>query len=148
MHEFTIKELEHLLNIRQQNIDKAIRNIVFISKKVEGSSKKVKHYKLEDLPQRYKEKLKEKGIEEIIVERLLPSAFTRKYLLASKSKQNEALLRCSIIDRYLKKDVSINIASFLEHINNDSIEFESLGTITQKKLFDWLKKYNMAKAKA
>lgn len=147
MKEFTEKNLVKLLEVSQPALFKALKNVNFVLRKIEGSSKNVKHYSLENLPDRYKETLKTQGIEVSIETQTIPNAFTKKYLLASKDKQTESVLRCTLVERYNKKSVGTTVSTFLDFLNNDSIEFESLGTITQKKLFDWLKKYKTAKAK-
>ena len=60
--EFTEKKLVELLAVSQPALFKALKNIHFELKVVEGSTKPVKHYLYNDLPQRYKDKLVELGV--------------------------------------------------------------------------------------
>ncbi|MDN5060494.1 hypothetical protein O8C86_01415 [Aliarcobacter butzleri] len=85
--EYTEKSLGELLNISQPALFKALKNIFFELKQVEGSTKPVKHYKYDDLPSRYKEKLKELGVvkeeerEDVKITNISKTNFTKKYLL-------------------------------------------------------------------
>jgi transposase InsO family protein len=144
--EFVTKELISLLNIKKQNIGKALKSTPHNLKKIDGSSKKVKHYQLEDLPVRYQEIIKEKlELEE--EPEIETSGFSSKYLLASSDKQHKAVLRCQLVEKYLKKDDKLSVEKWLDSINKDYIEFEPLGTVTKRQMFDWLRKYNDARAK-
>ncbi|MDX9744454.1 MAG: DNA transposition protein, partial [Arcobacteraceae bacterium] len=113
MREFTEKELTEFLNVSQQALNKALKDIPYIPKDIDNSTKKVKHYKYEDLPERYKDKLKEVGIEDVRepsedsdtnILKAKTSNFTKKYLLADPKKQKQAVLRCRLVEFYLKKD--------------------------------------------
>lgn len=147
--EFTIKRLEKHLGIASNNISKALKGCDYELKEVQGSTKKVKHYKLEDLPDRYREKLKEQGIEiqEKPSTNISQAKFTNVYLLASREKQKVAVLKCKLIEFYMKRDSSLNTQQWLEQTLKNSLEFDDLGTVSLKKLYDWYKKYREAKAK-
>jgi len=154
--ECTIKTLEKLLNIKHNNISKALESIDYELKEVEGSAKKVKHYKIEDLPERYKDKLKEKGFEildqvqsdkENKPTHILKANFTKVYLLAHPDKQRAAVLKCKLVEFYIKKESFLNTQKWLEQTLKNSLEFDELGSVSLKQLYDWLKKYRDAKAK-
>ena len=103
--EFTIKELIEKLNLTKMALSKGLSEINFELKRVEGSFKPVKHYKYDDLPQRYKEKLEELGVvkteqKEVSKDEHISSAnnFTHKYLLAHPLKQKQAVARVKLIE--------------------------------------------------
>ena len=147
--EFTSKQLEELLGIAKQNINKALKNVDYELKEVQGSTKKVKHYKLSDLPQRYIDKLAEQGIELQKEEstHISSTKFTQIYLLAPKAKQKAAVLKCKLVEFYMKKDSSVNTQTWLLETMKNSLEFDELGSVSLKQLYDWYKKYREAKAK-
>jgi len=146
--EFTSKDLEELLSLSHVALSKALRYAPSELKSVAGASKKVKHYKLQDLPQRYQEKLKEKGIEaEEKPTNISSSKFTKKYLLAPAAKQKAAVLKCKLIEFYIKRDGSLNTQQWLEQTMKNSLEFDALGSVSLKQLYDWYRKYREAKAK-
>ncbi|BAK73724.1 DDE-type integrase/transposase/recombinase [Arcobacter sp. L] len=150
--EFTAKDLIEKLNLTKMALSKALKNIPFESKKLDTSTKPVKHYKYDDLPERYKEKLKELGIvkEEEKVTNISKTnfkAFTKKYLLASSEKQEKALKKLKFIEFYFKKDISVSQGKFIENTLKNSIEFDILGNISLKQLNDWIRTYKEAKAK-
>lgn len=145
---YTSKELVKLLEVTKMALSKALKNSFYTLKKVEGSTKPVKHYKLEDLPERYKKKLEDKGIKEK-KQKKEPAAFTRKYLLATPDKQKLALAKVKLIEMYLKRNSTLNQEQWiLEVFKNDLNLSETLGRVSKKQLNDWLKKYNEADAKA
>jgi len=149
--EFTAKDLMEKLDLTKMAISKALKDIPYEFKEVAGSFKPVKHYKYDDLPDRYKEKLKEFGVvkEEISKSTNISKtkAFTKKYLLASAEKQEKALKKLKFIEFYLKKDLTISQSKFIETTLNNSLEFDILGDISIKQLNDWLRRYKEAKAK-
>lgn len=148
--EFTSRELVELLDIRQQNIDKALKDTPSKLKKIEGASKPVKHYQLEDLPKRYQDKLKEKGFEpeNSSSDTNISSANNMsKYLLAPPHKQKEAQLKCKLIELYKKRDNTSNQQKWLEDTLYKHIEFDEFGKVSIKQLNDWLRKYNEVSAK-
>ncbi|WP_455756506.1 DDE-type integrase/transposase/recombinase [Sulfurimonas sp.] len=146
--EFTIKKLEELLGIASNNIAKALKDTDYELKEVQGSAKKVKHYKLKDLPQRYQDKLKEQGIEvEEKPTHISQAKFTNVYLLASPEKQKIAVLKCKLIEFYMKRDSSLNTEKWLSQTLKNLLEFDELGSVSLKQLYDWYKKYREAKAK-
>ncbi len=148
--EFTEKRLIELLNVSQQAMNKALKNISYELKKVDGATRPVKHYKLEDLPERYKKKLEEKGIEpneDKKSNNFSIANFTQKYLLATPKKREQAIAKCKLIEFYIKRDSSLNQRQWLDEILVNSLEFDCLGNVSIKQLNDWLKKYNEAKAK-
>ncbi|MBP6715106.1 MAG: DNA transposition protein, partial [Aliarcobacter sp.] len=105
--DFTEKKLAELLNIAQQAVSKALKNIHFELKVVEGSTKPVKHYLYNDLPQRYKDKLVELGVvkedkkDDSKLTNISKANFTNVYLMAGPIKQEIALARCKLIKFYL-----------------------------------------------
>ena len=146
--EFTEKKLVELLCVSQPALFKALKGISYELKQVEGATKRVKHYKLQDLPRRYQEKLKEKGIEaEEKPTDISSSKFTKKYLLAPAAKQKAAVLKCKLIEFYIKRDGSLNTQQWLEQTMKNSLEFDALGSVSLKQLYDWYRKYREAKAK-
>jgi transposase InsO family protein len=147
--EFTSKKLVELLEISQQNIDKALKKIPSKLEFLDGSSKPVKHYNLEDLPERYQVKLETKGIklEKIEDTNISKANFTEKYFLATGNKQKKAVLKCRLIEYYLKRKPGKNQQQWIDEIFANSIEFDFLGTVSKKQLNDWLRKYNEAKTK-
>lgn len=149
--EFTEKVLVDYLKVSQPALFKALKATPFELKEVENSSKKVKHYQLKDLPQRYQDKLKEQGIkaEEKVGQttNISKATFTQKYLLATPVKQKLAILKCKLIEFYMKRDDSLNVQKWLELTLKNSLEFDELGHVSVKQLYDWYKKYRDAKAK-
>lgn len=150
--EYTEKRLVEILGVSQPALFKTLKTIPFELKKLDTSSKPVKHYKYEDLPLRYKEKLIELGFEkeEVKATNILKTnfkGFTKKYLLASAEKQEKAIKKVRFIEFYLKRDVTISQAKFIENTFSNSIEFDILGDVSLKMLNDWLIKYKEAKAK-
>jgi transposase InsO family protein len=150
--QYTSKQLQDLLNISHVALVGGLKDVIYTLKDVDGSTKKVKHYKYEDLPQRYKDKLpqapqKEEQKEESTSTNISTANFTKKYLLAKPHKQKEAVLRVRLIEFYLKKDTSINVRSWLKSTLENDIEFDVLGDVSVKQLFDWRTKYLEVKAK-
>lgn len=153
--DFTVSKLVELLNIGKQNIGKALKNTEHKLKKIEGATKKVKHYQYDDLPERYKNKLQEQGIElEEKVEikesnstNISQAKFTQKYILATPSKQKKAVQKCKLIEFYLKRNTTLNQRDWLKETLKNSLDFEELGTVSIKQLNDWIRKYNEAKDK-
>ena len=147
--EFTSKQLEKLLNVSKMALSKALKNVDYELKEVKGSTKKVKHYKLSDLPQRYILKLKEQdiGLEKEESTHISSTKFTQIYLLAPKAKQKAAVLKCKLVEFYMKKDSSVNTQTWLLETMKNSLEFDELGSVSLKQLYDWYKKYREAKAK-
>jgi len=148
--EFTVKELVPYLEIRQQNIDKALKKCLYKLKEVEGSTKKVKHYKFEDLPERYQRKLRSKGVvpedEVKEVTNISKANFTGTYILASPDKRIKAEQKCGLIKLYKKRDDDLNQQQWLDEILRSSLDFDALGKVTLKQLNDWLRKYNETEA--
>ena len=151
MSEFTAKDLVEKLDISHVALVKSLKGTPYTLKEVEGSFKKVKHYAFEDLPERYKEKLKEQGIqtnkEEQKSTHILSSNFTKKYILAHPKKQRESILKCRLVEFYLKKDVLLNQKKWLKKTLHNHIDFDELGSVSIKQLNDWIRKYKDAKAK-
>ena len=149
--EFTEKKLVELLGVSQPALFKALKSCDYELKEVEGSTKKVKHYKLEELPERYKERLKEQGIEVAPKENkptdISKANFTSVYLLAHPEKQRAAVLKCKLVEFYMKKDSTLNTQKWLEQTLQNSLEFDELGGVSLKQLYDWFKKYREAKAR-
>jgi len=148
---FTNKDLIEKLGLTKMALSKALKNTAYKLKEVKGSSKPVKHYQLEDLPQRYKDKLKEQGIEEKFESKdntnISKANFTKKYILAHPDKQKQALVRCKLIDYYMKRNTSLNQRAWLEETLKNDISFDVLGDVSIKQLNDWLRKYKEAKEK-
>jgi len=102
---YTIKELTQKLKISHVAILKALRNTPCELKKIDTSFKRVKHYKYENLPNRYKERLAK-----------LPSLLsgqdtsssceigdrnnTSSHKILSLSEKGESSLHCSILAPY------------------------------------------------
>lgn len=151
MEFFTEKKLTEVLEVSQQALNKALKNIDHELKEVDGATKKVKHYRFLDLPQKYQERLREKlpELEEKKSEptHILQAKFTQKYLLAKPKKQKEAVLKVKLVEFYLKRDTSMNVQAWLEETLRNVMEFDALGSVSQKQLFDWLARYKEAKAK-
>ncbi len=151
--EYTIKQLSVFLGIKPNNIGKALKYTPYTLKAVEGSYKKVKHYKLEDLPQRYKDRLKEteksSNISSANTKKVFKKkqGFTSKYLLASSEQQEKALLKVKLCEYYFQRGENLSQLRFLEKIQEDFIEFDILGNISKKQLNDWLRRYKIASAK-
>ena len=147
--EFTSKKLEALLGVTHVALSRSLKDIDHQLKDVEGATKKVKHYKFDDLPERYQTQLKEKGIVPETKEEQstnISPKFTQKYLLAPKAKQKEAVLKCRLVDFYMKKPSSLSAKDWLEQTLKNSLEFDELGSVSLKQLYDWYKKYRDAKA--
>jgi len=147
--EFTEKELVDLLEVSQPALFKGLKHTPSKLRKLEGASKKVKHYKLEDLPERYQKKLEKHGykLEKKEETHSSQAKFTQKYLLATPLKQEIAKAKCKLIEMYMKRDNSMSAGMWLDEVAYKNIEFDVLGMISQKQLFDWLKKYKETKAR-
>ncbi len=152
--EFTIKELIEKLNLTKMALSKGLSEINFELKRVEGSFKPVKHYKYDDLPQRYKEKLEELGVvkteqKEVSKDEHISSAnnFTHKYLLAHPLKQKQAVARVKLIEFYLKRTLDLNQKKWLEETLKNDISLDVLGDVSLKQLNDWLTRYKEVKAR-
>lgn len=148
--EYTEKSLVELLNISQPALFKALKNISFELKQVEGSTKPVKHYKYDDLPLRYKEKLKELGVikeeekEDVKVTNISKANFTNVYLMSSPLKQEIAIARCKLIKFYLVRNTNTSRMKWLKETLKNNIEFDCLGDVTERQLNVWLSKYKEA----
>ena len=145
----TVAFLIPIVEITKQNIGKKLKNIDYDLIKVEGSTKRVKGYLPYDLPIEFQEKLKAKSyIWEVKKDTNISIAnFTQTYLLATPQKQRIAVLKCRLIEFYLKRDNSMSAMMWLNNVIKNDLDFDELGMISQKQLFDWLKKYQVAKAK-
>ncbi len=148
--EFTSKQLQELIGISHVALVSGLKDIDYQLRQIKGSTKKVKHYKLEDLPQRYQDKLKAQGIEiEVKKDTNISIAnFTQTYLLATPQKQRIAVLKCRLIEFYLKRDTSLNQDKWLKQTISNDLDLDELGLVSTKQLNDWLKKYQVAKAKS
>lgn len=147
--EFTAKELMNHLGISKMALSKALTLIHCELKEVEGSAKPVKHYKYEDLPERYKEKLEELGLapkKKEETNNISKANFTKTYLLASPDKQEIAVMRCKLIKFYLARKSNTNRMKWLKETLKNNIEFTCLGDVTQRQLDTWLRKYKEASA--
>ena len=147
--EFTEKKLVELLKVSQPALFKALRLTPFEFKEVEGSAKPVKHYKYDDLPQRYKDKLEELGLapkKKAEQTNISKANFTKTYLLASPEKQEIAVMRCKLIKFYLARKSNTNRMKWLKETLKNNIEFICLGDVTQRQLDTWLRKYKEASA--
>lgn len=144
MH-FTVKELQNHLGITKMALSNSLKGVPCESKKVEGSAKPVRHYSFEDLPERVKETLKDKGVVLDEEPNSVKLAFTQKYLLASPEKQEQAQLKCKLIELYKKRKTTLNQKKWLKKTLFDYVEFDKLGEVSIKQLNDWLRKYNIAK---
>ncbi len=142
--EYIEKNIQNELGISQQAVSNALKHTPYQLKKVEGSAKPVKHYKYDDLPQRYKDKLEPPKKNET-TPHTSKANFTKKYLLATPDKQRAAVLRCRLIEFYLKKTYELSAARWLDEVIAKDIQFDEIQPISQKQLFDWLKKYKLAK---
>jgi len=148
--EYTEKQLTEKLNISQPALFKALKKTPYKLKEIEGSSKRVKHYKYDVLPQRYKDKLKELGIEpkkNEPINNFLQAKLTKKYLLATPDKQRKAVQKCKFIEAYLKRKSGLNQDQWISETLKNSLDYEDLGTVSIKQLNDWLVKYKEAKDK-
>ncbi len=147
--EFTTKKLVELLEISKMALSSGLKGVKYISKKVDGSTKKVKHYKFDDLPERYRVKLEEQGIKPEVESdtNISTTNFTHVYILAPPEKQRAAVLKCRLVEFYLKRDSSLNQKQWLEQVLKNDLDLGELGDVSTKQLNDWLKKYKDAKAK-
>lgn len=148
--EFSEKELITYLEISQQAVSKTLKNTDYKLKKIEGSTKPVKHYNYNDLPERYKDKLKAQGIEpkeEIKKDTNISKAnFTSVYLKATPQKQEIAIARCKLIEFYKARKSNINRMKWLKETLKNHLDFTCLGDVTQRQLDIWLTKYKEADA--
>lgn len=150
--EFTIKDLIEKLNLTKMALSKGLSEINFELKRVDGSFKPVKHYKYDDLPTRYKEKLEGSGVEfknTVSKDEHISSTntFTHKYLLAHPIKQKQAIAKVKLIEFYLKRTLNLNQKQWLEQTLKNDISFDVLGSVSPKQLNDWLTKYKETKAR-
>lgn len=149
MEEFTAKDLMEKLGISHVALVKSLSLIPCQLKEVEGSAKPVKHYKFDDLPQRYKDKLEELGLAPKKNEEPtdnLKANFTKVYLMASPDKQEIAVMRCKLIKFYLARKSNTNRMKWLKETLKNNIEFDCLGKVSERQLDTWLRKYKEAEA--
>ncbi|MGE4382296.1 MAG: DDE-type integrase/transposase/recombinase [Arcobacter sp.] len=149
MEEFTAKDLMGKLGLSKMALSKALSLVPCQMKEVEGSAKPVKHYKFDDLPQRYKDKLEELGLAPKKNEEqtdILKANFTKVYLLASPDKQEIAVMRCKLIKFYLARKSNTNRMKWLKETLKNNIEFTCLGDVSERQLDTWLRKYKEAEA--
>lgn len=147
MEEFTAKDLMEKLGISHVALVKSLSLISCQMKEVEGSAKPVKHYKFDDLPQRYKDKLEELGLAPKKKEETTDNSkanFTKVYLLASPDKQEIAVMRCKLIKFYLARKSNTNRMKWLKEVLKNNIEFTCLGEVSERQLDTWLRKYKEA----
>lgn len=149
MEEFTAKDLMGKLGLSKMALSKALSLVPCQMKEVEGSAKPVKHYKFDDLPQRYKDKLEELGLAPKKKEETTDNSkanFTKVYLLASPDKQEIAVMRCKLIKFYLARKSNTNRMKWLKETLKNNIEFTCLGDVSERQLDTWLRKYKEAEA--
>jgi len=98
---YTIKELTQKFKISHVAIIKALRNTPYELKKIDVSFKRVKHYKYENLPNRYKDKLAKLGdlVPSTICE-IGDSNNTSSHKILSLSEKSESSSYCSILAPY------------------------------------------------
>jgi putative transposase len=150
--EFTIKDLIEKLNLTKMALSKGLSEINFELKRIDGSFKPVKHYKYDDLPARYKEKLEKLGIvskNKVSKDEHISSTnnFTHKYLLAHPIKQKQAIAKVKLIEFYLKRTLNLNQKQWLDQTLKNDISFDVLGSVSPKQLNDWLTRYKETKAR-
>lgn len=149
MEVYTEKDLQEKLGISQQAISKSLSLTPCEFKEVEGSAKPVKHYKYDDLPDRYKTKLEELGYAPKKNEEITDNSkanFTKTYLLASPEKQEIAVMRCKLIKFYMDRKSNTNRMKWLKETLKNNIEFSCLGDVSERQLDTWLRKYKEAEA--
>ena len=147
--EFTEKDLTEKLGVSQPALFKALKLTPCESKVIETSAKPVKHYKFDDLPQRYKDKLEELGLapkKKIEQTNISKANFTKTYLLATPDKQEIAIMRCKLIKFYLARKSNENRMKWLKEVLKNNIEFTCLGEVSERQLDTWLRKYKEAEA--
>lgn len=147
--EFTAKDLMKKLGLSKMALSKALSLAPCQLKEVQGSAKPVKHYKFDDLPQRYKDKLEELGLAPKKKEEqtdISKANFTKTYLLATPDKQEIAIMRCKLIKFYLARKSNTNRMKWLKEVLKNNIEFTCLGDVTERQLDTWLRKYKEAEA--
>ncbi len=147
--EFTEKDLTEKLGVSQPALFKALKLTPCESKSIETSAKPVKHYKFDDLPQRYKAKLEELGYapkKKIELTNISKANFTKTYLLATPDKQEIAIMRCKLIKFYLARKSNENRMKWLKEVLKNNIEFTCLGEVSERQLDTWLRKYKEAEA--
>ncbi len=147
--EFTAKDLMEKLGISHVALVKSLSLIPCESKNIEKSAKPVKHYKFDDLPQRYKDKLEELGLAPKKKEEqtdISKANFTKTYLLATPDKQEIAIMRCKLIKFYLARKSNENRMKWLKEVLKNNIEFTCLGEVSERQLDTWLRKYKEAEA--
>lgn len=147
--EFTSKDLMKKLSISHVSLVNALKLTPCKSKNIEGSSKPVKHYEYEDLPDRYKIKLEELGFAPKKNEEETDKSkanFTKLYLTATPDKQEIAVMRCKLINFYLARKSTTHRMKWLRETLKNNIEFTCLGDVTERQLDVWLRKYKEASA--
>lgn len=145
--EFTAKDLMKYLSISKMALSTALKLTPCESKSIEGSSKPVKHYKYDDLPDRYKDKLEELGCvpkKKEVDTNNSKANFTKTYLLASPEKQEIAVMRCKLIKFYLSRKSNNSRMKWLKDTLKNNIEFSCLGDVSERQLDTWLRKYKEA----
>ncbi|MCX6076404.1 MAG: transposase family protein [Campylobacterales bacterium] len=147
MELLTRKKLVEQLGISKMALSKRLSNTPFTLIEDKGSTKKVKAYTPTDLPADYQAKLGLENTKESKPTHISVAKFTSIYLLAPPEKQKTAIQKCKLIEFYMKKDSSVNTQSWLNQTLKQSLDFDELGSISLKQLYDWFKKYREAKAK-
>ena len=149
---YTIGKLIELTKFSKPTVLKHLKDAIFELKNIDRSFKPVKHYKYEDLPTIYKDKLIELGVvkeekkDDSKLTNISKANFTNVYLMAGPIKQEIALARCKLIKFYLMRKLNTNRMTWLKETLKNNIEFDCLGDVTQRQLDTWLKKYKEAEA--
>lgn len=147
---YTIGKLIELTKFSKPTVLKHLKDAIFELKTIDRSFKPVKHYKYEDLPTIYKDKLIELGVvkeekkNDSNVTNISKANFTNVYLMAGPIKQEIALARCKLIKFYLMRKLNTNRMTWLKETLKNNVEFDCLGDVTQRQLDTWLRKYKEA----
>jgi len=150
MEYLSAKEIAEYTKRSRQAVEKATKGVSYILQKRKGSTRPVKCFKIDELPNDYQKDLREQGIKPEVKEdtNISKANFTKVYLLASPAKQLKAQLKCKLVEFYLKRDTSSgNQKQWLEQTLQNDLTFDELGKVSIKQLNDWIKKYSDAKAK-
>jgi len=131
----TAKDIIERSGYSKQAIHKMIKDIDSINKTIKGSAKPVKHYLIENFPQKYR-KYFEKNEDNIV-----HAPDMSDFYSASAEAQHKALLTIRLCNLYAIRLASQSMNEFLKHL---SIEYDELNP-TASRIYRWIDKISEAK---
>ena len=143
MAQYTVAQLAEMLGVSIQAVSSALAKAPYELKRIDTSTKPVKHYDFEDLPQKYQEQINPTDT----IDSNKSLNYSSEYLLSPLAKQQEAVLRARLVEYYKARASGVNVKSWLEATMANHLDFEPLGDVQEHTLYRWVNRYDDAKAK-